>query len=1600
MNNALICLLWPKNFGALRHYLHNRPRVVLTIQDYCTEELKQLVLESGSTLMPLEGLLDASTRQANDAEAQGKIDAILKQLQAPECADLGAAGGLTQGDMLEIYAPMIKGDLIVGQNIVTVLDAARQRYDIELLMVNEEWLTLSALAIQWAKQRGIPSLHLTHGVGLSRYYNAHKRLQADTIAVLGQRGAESCIDAGVAEDRLRITGNPAWDVYAHLPLRRQEIRDVLSAHHGFPKRAQIVVFATTWAAGMTAFSEPKIYDETIAAVFEACGRLRKAGLELVCVIKDRPSNMEFGPERVAELAAHSGLRPSEYIYTPENTESWLTAADAVVSVDSNVSIEAMLVGVPAVNLITDFGWLMGPSFGVEDGIVEIVPADLASTLQRLHDDRPYRASVLQAQRNRLAYFNHANDGRAAERVAKVMLECARPAEQGAAFGAADIPRRGFAWEELSATAEADLKGAYHDHLRAELLILMGKAPNRVLDIGCAGGATGAKIKEYFPDSQVIGIELNRQAAEIARGRIDLVIDRPLEEVDFASFGIEPHSIDTVIVADVLEHLYDPWAAMIRLRQWLTPDAQILASIPNSRNLWVLNELAHGRFSYEKEGLLDVTHIRFFTREEIEKFFHETGFIIEKWDRTLDGRLEKMELPDNARHVETEKLILKDVSPEEFLDLKTLQHLVVARPMPDEEMLAIRPPEPGQGPTPEEMYRIWTAARQFQDRDAAWLAERMAQWSRLPIFHFGMIVPPGSEEGIGRTLQSLTGQFVNQTWRLTIVAHCALPADTEQSEVIQWLVADADKPALPLLNAALLASDAEWVAMIEAGDKLAPHALFELTDAILRKPDWRLIYTDEDSLADDGSRSNPYFKPDFSIDSVRAAPFAVGGVLLTRQDLFAQLGGFRSELEGAEQWDLILRAYEQIGGAGIGHVADMLYHRAVSGGHCSRPAEVVQAASVDALAEHLERQSLAGEIAEGLLPGTFHVRYRHQAKPKVSIIVPTRNQVEMLQRCVGSIVEFTNWPDWELLVVDNGSDEPEALAYLDKLRQAEPERIKVLSYPKPFNFSAMNNLAAKAASGDYLLLLNNDTAVLQADWLEEMMGYAQQPEVGIVGARLVFPDGKIQHAGVILGIGDSPAEHAFLGCAGDEVGYFGRLKLPQDLSVVTAACLLIRKSVYDAVQGLDEAMFKVSYNDVDLCLKVREQGYRVVWTPHATLLHEGSVSQRGGVEQKQDAAKAERFKGEQQAMYGKWGRLIAYDPFYNRNLSLNTRDFRIEITPALTLDPDWRPRPRILAHPADRFGCGEYRIISPMRQLNQGGLVQGWETGNYVSVPELLRFAPDAVVFQRQIESHQIELIETYIRNLKAFRVYEIDDLITNVPLKSLGRQAFEKLKAAGLNKKFRKAIGLCDRLVVSTQYLADEYGTFNQDVRVVPNYLERARWGELTSTRRQGEKPRVGWAGGVHHTGDLDLIIDVVKETHEEVQWVFFGLCPEVLQPLVEYHHGVDLEEYPKKLASLDLDLAIAPLEDVPFNHAKSHLRLLEYGILGFPVICTDITPYRGDYPVTRVSNKHKDWVDAIRSHVADRDELARMGDRLRDYVKANWMLEDHLDVWLKAWLA
>jgi GT2 family glycosyltransferase len=463
------------------------------------------------------------------------------------------------------------------------------------------------------------------------------------------------------------------------------------------------------------------------------------------------------------------------------------------------------------------------------------------------------------------------------------------------------------------------------------------------------------------------------------------------------------------------------------------------------------------------------------------------------------------------------------------------------------------------------------------------------------------------------------------------------------------------------NTALELAEGRFVALLDHDDVLPEHTLFEVAAAITRDPKIDLIYTDEDKIDDNGRRFAPYFKSDWNPDLLLSQNmFNHLGVY--RRSLVEMAGGFRLGYEGSQDYDLVLRADARTTSERIHHIPHILYHwRAAGGSVALSPDEkgYAVAHARRALADHLRERGIAAEVGPGLCPNFHRVRYLlPDPAPRVSIIIPTRDRVDLLERCIAGILRGTDYPDFEILVVDNQSKQPVTLAYLTKLA-ADP-RMRILSYDRPFNYSAINNFAAAEAAGSLLCLLNNDIEVIAPDWLTEMASHAVRPGIGAVGALLYYPDDRVQHAGVITGIG-GVAGHAHHGLYRGDAGYFGRAALVQNLSAVTAACLVMEKSLYHRLGGLNETELAVAFNDIDLCLRIREAGYRIVWTPHAQLYHHESASRGPDT----DPDKIERFRTEVGYMMRRWGHVLDRDPYYNPNLRLDGADFGLAFPPRTT-----------------------------------------------------------------------------------------------------------------------------------------------------------------------------------------------------------------------------------------------------------------------------------------------------------------------------------------------
>ena len=465
------------------------------------------------------------------------------------------------------------------------------------------------------------------------------------------------------------------------------------------------------------------------------------------------------------------------------------------------------------------------------------------------------------------------------------------------------------------------------------------------------------------------------------------------------------------------------------------------------------------------------------------------------------------------------------------------------------------------------------------------------------------------------------------------------------------------------NSALELANGEYVALLDHDDLLSEHALFWVANSILRYPDAGLIYSDEDKIDKCALRSGPYFKCEFNYDLFLSHNM-ICHLGVYKAELVRRIGGFREGFEGSQDWDLALRCVEQLKPSEIVHIPRVLYHwrlheeSTALKGQDAKPYAYV--AAEKALNEHFERRQIAARAE--LIPeiGAFRTHYALPKRlPIVTLIIPTRNGLGVIRPCVTSILGKTDYPNYEILIVDNGSDDPDTLRYFNTIR-GNP-RIRILRDDGPFNFSGLNNRAVRETRGELIGLINNDIKVINSEWLSEMVSIALQPDVGAVGARLWYPNDIIQHGGVIIGLGGVAAHSHRLSPRGSP-GYAGRLVLIQSLSAVTAACLVIRKAVYEQVGGLDEENFHVAYNDVDFCLRVRDAGYRNVWTPFADLYHHESVS-RG---QEDSPEKQARFAREKAYMQQRWGESLFQDPAYSPNLTLDKEDFSYAWPPRVEL----------------------------------------------------------------------------------------------------------------------------------------------------------------------------------------------------------------------------------------------------------------------------------------------------------------------------------------------
>lgn len=500
------------------------------------------------------------------------------------------------------------------------------------------------------------------------------------------------------------------------------------------------------------------------------------------------------------------------------------------------------------------------------------------------------------------------------------------------------------------------------------------------------------------------------------------------------------------------------------------------------------------------------------------------------------------------------------------------------------------------------------------------------------------------------------------WELCIAN--ASPEDAQMAKVLNEYQA-ADKRILVKdltenagiaqnTNQALAMATGDFIGLLDHDDLLAPNALYEVAAAIEKNPKIDVLYTDEDKVNTDLTEHfQPHLKPDFNLDLLRSNNY-ICHFFLAKRSIVEKVGGFREEYNGAQDYDFIFRCTDDA--EVIYHIPEILYHwRTHQASTADNPASKLYAfeAGRKAIEAHLEKRGQKGAVSLKKDLGFYRVKYPVVGSPPVSIIIPNKDQKETLETCIKSVLAKTAYPNYEIIIVENNSTTEEIFSYYKKLEKRDNIHVVTWKGEGGFNYSAINNFGVSKAKGDYLLFLNNDVEVLEDTWLEEMLGNCQRPEVGITGVKLLYPDGTIQHAGTVIGIG-GVAGHMFVDMPGSRSGYMHKASLQLNYSAVTAACMMMKRSVFEEINGFEEKL-AVAFNDVDLCLRTVKAGYLVVYNPYVVLYHYESRS-RG---QENSEEKIRRFQGEIEFMRTRWDDLLKKgDPYYNKNLSLSKWNYSL------------------------------------------------------------------------------------------------------------------------------------------------------------------------------------------------------------------------------------------------------------------------------------------------------------------------------------------------------
>ncbi len=888
---------------------------------------------------------------------------------------------------------------------------------------------------------------------------------------------------------------------------------------------------------------------------------------------------------------------------------------------------------------------------------------------------------------------------------------------------------------------------------------------------------------------------------------------------------------------------------------------------------------------------------------------------------------------------------------------------------------------------------WSARSTLREIDGEIYGSYAAS-GRLPALA-AVVYADKDMDALADTLDSLSNSLL-QPSELTIVSSEANPFGDASEGALRWVqlpsewAVAAELP--PHTTGPLAHIQAPWVLAIKAGATLQPHATLEFA-VTAQQTAAVVLYADDDVLID-GKPQYPHFKPHTNVEWLRSTNYLGDAVLL-------QARGWKKHTESHRfegVYAFALRALETRDRSGLTHIDTLLVHGTGTLTDAQLAAEQVQVQT------HLMRVGLQAQVKASTQRGLRDITY-NSALQRVSVVVPCATQVGYLGCLLQSMANHGSTLLHEVLVVADAEFATRVQQAVDEANTPFPTRVITVAN-QPYSHAKALNAGAAEAQGNVLLFADDDTELVHGNWLEPLCALFSQPDVAAVAPRLVKPGSPdpVMSAGPAF-LGLAGLYTSYCGERGNvmESGPYGRLQAMQDVSAFAPHFFLVSAQHFKMVGGFDEAELPLFLPVLDFALRAQASGLRHVWSPQVSVLHHGgkTVEERQRLPEDTLALRQAEL-AERRCLAARWTSALGADPNYNRNLSLS-QPFDLEQDIVIDWQPSRRDRPRTVALPLSS-GSGQYRVIEPLNALQNEGRAQScvvFPISRDVSrVPtsiELVRSGLDRLIVQNAIGDLHLARLEEYRVNLpKLGIVHMLDDLFGNLP----GKHQLHNYHKREGNTRLRRALELSDRLVVTTEPLREYYQAYVPETRVIPNALVETTWFDLPVKRRERkDKLRVGWAGAQQHLGDLDMIQTVVAHFGTQVDWVFMGMCPPSIHPHVkEVHPFVSIDVYPQTLANLDLDIAIAPLEDNPFNTCKSNLRLLEYGAMGWPVVCSDVYPFRtDDPPVRRVSNDVGDWIAALESLIASESLRTDMGKQLNHWVKTRYALSVHTDAWFKA---